>query len=94
MRRNVLDTRPQDATTWPRFTVDMGYSTKRDFPRLIFDEKYTGIFRYPITTTLSEPSGNTQGPNSRPFGPDSIRRRVLLPGRRTTPARTPCTENP
>lgn len=69
MRRNGLDTRPQDTTTWPRFTVDMGYSTKRDFPRLMFDQKYTGIFRYPITTTLSEPSGNTQGPNSRPFGP-------------------------
>lgn len=69
MRRNGLDTRAPGATTWPRFTVDMGYSTKLDFPRLMLDEKYTAIFRYPVTTTLSEPSGNTQGPNPRLFGP-------------------------
>lgn len=69
MRRNGLDTRPPGDTTRPRFIVDMGYSTKTGFPRLMLDEKYTGIFRYPITTTLSEPSGTTQGPNSRPFGP-------------------------
>lgn len=69
MRRNGLDTRPPGQTTWPRFTVDMGYSVKKDFPWLMFEQKYTGVFWYPETTTLTEPSQQTEGPKPRPQGP-------------------------
>jgi len=69
MQRNGLDSRPAGSRSWPRFIVDMGYSTKKAFPRLMLDKGYTAIFRYPITTTLTEPSGQTQGPAPRPVGP-------------------------
>lgn len=69
MQRNGLDTRAPGSTTRPRFTVDMGYSTKTAFPRLMLDKEYTGVFRYPANATLSEPSLTSTGPNPRPLGP-------------------------
>lgn len=69
MQRNGLDSRPAGSRSWPRFIVDMGYSIKKAFPWLMLDKEYTAIFRYPVTTTLTEPSGQTQGPSPRPLGP-------------------------
>lgn len=69
MQRNDLDTRPADSRVWPRFTVDMGYSYKTSFPRLMLDKRYTGVNTYPINTILTESSGYSTGTNSRPMGP-------------------------
>jgi len=69
MQRNGLDSRPAGSRSRPRFIVDMGYSIKKAFPALMLDKGYTAIFRYPVTTTLTEPSGQAQGAASRPLGP-------------------------
>ena len=41
MQRNGLDSRPRGSNTWPRFSVDMGYSTKREFPWLMLEKQYS-----------------------------------------------------
>lgn len=69
MARNGLDTRPAGSTTWPRFTVDMGYSTKRDFPLLMLEKQYTPIFRYKSNVSLTEPSAHSRERNQRLMGP-------------------------
>lgn len=69
-KRNGLDTRRTGRARLPYLTVDMGYNPKDGFARLMLDQQYAAVARYPrhwtITDTAANPPGSTA---DRPPGP-------------------------